>query len=680
MLMPSGFGGLSTPEASLTSPFPAPRWADYVQMGNWQDLGIVDRERAARMTEKDVIDWVLACREESASARKVLEPYWIYYEDLYNLKVWDDSKQEWQSQIVVPEIRTKVRVALSMIQSGLLDAPEFFKAVNLGMPYDDEVVRFIQRLLDYHLQDSGFIDSVLGALEEGLLLGTGCLGLSIEDFIDRRPHIQEPSPQEMMQWQQMAMQAQMMGQMPPPQPQPFVEATPDARSRFRWKMKTMWSMFPDPLCETFEEAKYVIEESEADQGDIEDRVKTGTYDSIEDIGEPQGARGIREYRQRRDSLDQVKRSPRRRHGIIQHSGIICDRDGYEVARNFNVTIINERAIVQCNPYPTWTKKNRYIWCTPLPHRGRVWGRSLVDADAYIQCALNDLINLIIDDAKYSALSAFVWNTSAADEPHAPDSIEPGKVYKAKDANLLQKLQFGTNANALWPVINQLNDIGGKSTQISEWADGTPTSRGRPSAAEVKTKTAAGTSYVHNMTRDLERNVLEPALQLMYEAIVQFGSDTTDPKLSAMLQEYGGPQWFNDPLQRLTILDKNFRIKVGGISLIMNRDTLMERVMQFIQTMQMTGMPLPPETMMSLPFIVLTGLGLTPEQIHFPTTPQEVQQMMMMIQMQQQAAMQQGGPGGPPGVPHGTAPGASPAHPGLPNPGSQIPPSPGMSPG
>lgn len=677
--MPSGFGGLSTPQASLLSPYPAPKWADFVQMGNWQELGIVDQERAAGLTEKDIISWVLNCREESASARKVLEPYWIYYEDLYNLRTWDDDKQEWQSQIVVPEIRTKVRVILSMIQSGLLDAPEFFKTVNLGTPYDDEVVRFIQRLLDHHVQDSGFIDAMLGALEEGLLLGSGCAGLTIEDFVDRRPHIQEPSPEQMMQWQQMSMMAQMQGVQPPPPPQPFVEATPEQRSRFLWKMKTQWAMYPDPLGETFQNGKYAIEESEADEGDIEDRWRAGIYDSIDDIGEPQGARGIREYRQRRDSLDQVKRSPRRRHGIMEFTGTICDREGREVARNWNVTIINERTIVRCSPNPIWTGKSRYVWCTPLPHRGRVWGRSLIDADSHIQVALTNLLNLIIDDAKYSTLSAFVWNTSAADEPHAPDSIEPGKIYKAKDPSLLQKLQFGTNANAIWPVFNQLQDIGGKSTQISEWADGTPTSRGRPSAAEVKTKTAAGTSYVHNMTRDLERNVLEPALQLMYEAVVQFGSDTTDPKLSAMLQEYGGPQWFNDPLQRLQVLDKPFRIKVGGISLIMNRDTLMERVMQFIQTMQMTGMPLPPETMMSLPFIILTGLGLTPEQVHYPRTTQELQQMMMMIQMQQQAAMQQGGPGGPPGVPHGTAPGASPAHPGLPPPGSQIPPSPGMSP-
>ena len=181
--MPSGFGGLSTPQASLLSPYPAPKWADFVQMGNWQELGIVDQERAAGLTEKDIISWVLNCREESASARKVLEPYWIYYEALYNLRTWDDDKQEWQSQIVVPEIRTKVRVILSMIQSGLLDAPEFFKTVNLGTPYDDEVVRFIQRLLDHHVQDSGFIDAMLGALEEGLLLGSGCAGLTIEDFV-----------------------------------------------------------------------------------------------------------------------------------------------------------------------------------------------------------------------------------------------------------------------------------------------------------------------------------------------------------------------------------------------------------------------------------------------------------------------------------------------------------------
>ncbi len=668
--MPSGYGGAAEAyDAPLLMPNPAPRWADLVQQGNWMDIGIVDRERAARMSERDIINWVVACREESATARATLEPYWTYWEDLYNLRTWDRDKQEWQSQILIPEIRTKLRVAMSMIQSGLLDAPEFFKAVNLGMPFDDEAVRFIQRMMEIVQTDAGYVDAALGAIDQGLLLGSGCMGLSIEEYVDRRPHVQEPTPQEMQAWQMQAWQAQMMGMPPPPPPQPFVEAVPERRARFRWTMKDLWWQYPDPRAPHYSVVKYHVEESEVDEDDIHERARAGVYDGVDDIGAPSGARQSRYAQQRRNDLADATRTQRRRHCVQEFTGNIYDGDGHCVAENWIVTVVNEKAIVRIGPNPLWRRKSRYAWVTPLPFRGRVWGRSLIDADAHIQVAYQNYLNLVLDSAKYETLKAFVWNSSKSDEPNAPDSIEPGRVYKGTDSSVLTPLQLGgANINGIWPALNALLEWGGKSTQIGEWADGSPTSRGRPTKAEVLTKTSAGTSYVHNMVRDLERTFLEPSLEMTYEAVVQFGSDETDPRLGALLREYGGPQWFADPMARLALLDKNFRIKVGGISMIMSRETLTERMMQFIQTMGMMGMMIPPETMAQLPFIVLSGLGLTPEQIGYPTSPQAYQNLLMQIQMQQAAQMGGGGPGGGPGMlTHATATGG-PIPPGSPPPG------------
>lgn len=672
--MNQGPGYGSAADAPLLMPNPAPRWADYVQQGNWQEIGIKDRERAARMSEKDIITWVVSCREESATARQPLEPYWVYWEDLYNLRTWDRQKQEWQSQILVPEIRNKLRVASSMIQSGLLDAPDFFTLVNRGSTFPDEGTRFSKQMLDIVIDGSGFIDASLGAIDQALLLGSGCMGLSIESYVDRRPHVQEPSPQEMQQWMMAAWQAQMAGQMPPPQPQPFVETMPERRTRFCWKMKDIWWMYPDPRAEDFDQIKYIVEESEVDEDDIHERWLAGVYDSIDDIGAPAGARQSKYAQQRRNELADTQRTQRKRHCIQEFTGNIYDADGVCVAENWIVTVANENAILRICPNPLWRAKNRYRWCTPLPYRGRVWGRSLIDAAAHTQVAIQNFLNLMMDSQKYETLKAFVWNSSKSDEPNAPDSIEPGRVYKGTDATVLTPLQLGgSNINGAWPVIRELYEIGGKSTQIGEWADGTPTSRGRPTAAEVRTKTASGTAYVHNMVRNLERQFLEPGLELTYEAVVQFGADETDPRLNALLQEYGGPQWFADPLQRLSLLDKNFRIKVGGISLIMNRDTLIERLMQFLQTASMMGIIVPPQTLAQLPFVLLSGLGFTPEQLNYPTSPQAYQELVMQIQMAQAAQMGGAGPGGGPGMmTHAGAAGPASMAPGLPPPGTAPP--------
>lgn len=658
------------PQASLISPYPAPRWAELVQMGDWQRMGIVDPERAARMTERDLVNYVVSCREESAAAQAQLLPYWDYYDDLYNLRTWDSEKQDWQAQIVVPEVRTKVRVALSQIQAGLLDPHQFFKTVNEAHPYDDDVVQFIQRVLMIVQENAGLLEAYLSALEDGLLFGSGCMGIESLDYIDRRPHVQTPTPQQMQQWQMMAWQASQMGQPPPPPPQPFVEVEPERRNRVVWKHKLLRSMFPDPFATDFYSGKYVVEESEADEDDLINLVQAGIYDSLDDIGEPIGARSERDYRARRTDLAVNQRTMRRRHGVMKFTGNIYDKDGHIVAENWVIHVVNERAVALVGPNPLWSGKKPYIWTTPLPFRGRVWGRSLVDADAHVQVAVTNYLNLALDDLKYVVLGVFNCDMSLLDEPSAPDSVEPGMVVKSRGGAALSKIQFNTSSNQMWPMIRELFDLGGKSTQIGEWADGTPTSRGRPTKAEVMTKTSAGTAYVHGVTKNLERNDLEPALELTKEFVVQFGVDSSEPRMQQLLQEFGGPQLFANPIARLDLLDRPYRIKVGGISMLMNRESIIDRTIQLAQlTMQMG---LPPPNQIDVLYTIISALGFSPDQFRYPPTPQAFEQMMFAMQQQQAQAGMAGGPG--PGAPPEVAR-ANPS--GGPTAPSQAPPNPNV---
>mgnify|MGYP001003585350 CR=1 FL=1 len=109
--MPSSMGMLPQ-QAGLASPFPRARWNDFVRMGDPGSLGIVNPERAAKLD--DLAHFVDSFRMASANARKPLEAKWRFHENMYRLRTDDSRKQEWQANIAIPELQSKVRVAVSM--------------------------------------------------------------------------------------------------------------------------------------------------------------------------------------------------------------------------------------------------------------------------------------------------------------------------------------------------------------------------------------------------------------------------------------------------------------------------------------------------------------------------------------------------------------------------------------
>jgi hypothetical protein len=431
--------------------------------------------------------------------------------------------------------------------------------------------------------------------------------------------------------------AQQMMQMGMAPEQPQVMAGPEERWEVTYGNCTAWFMYPDPWAYDFYDS-WCVEESEIDESLMQERNTAGLYDALDDVGGGVRIRqGEFQSRWQRLELAESQASGRNRHLCTEYVGDIHDTNGKLVCKNWVVTILNERAIVRIGPNPSWKGTSRYIWSNPIPYPGRPWGRPMMESVAEMQEEQSGLFNLMLDDAKYAVMSAFLLNDADAYEPGEYDTIEPGKIYRGKD-QFISKLQFPTSIGHIWPVMQFMQGLDDKSSQISEFVDGTPTSRGRPSAAEVQSKSSSGSIYLHNLARRLEENDVERALQITADLLMQFGDEGGDPRISSIMEDFGGAI-MADPVTRMMMLDIPYRVEARGLSMVANREQMSNKIMQMMQTMMQMGVQ--PQTLVPVAYAYLTMNGMRPEQIGLPAEPEEYMQMLQALP--QEAPGASGGP-------------------------------------
>src|SRR5690606_10788744 len=204
-------------------------------------------------------------------------------------------------------------------------------------------------------------------------------------------------------------------------------------------------------------------------------------------------------------------------------------------------------------------------------------------------------------------------------------------------NFLNKPSFTTQANAAMPIFNQLKMIGAQSSRSNEVVDGTPSSRGRPSASEVQPKTTVATQYLETVFKGFDEHLVEPALWLGYQLILQYGDDLTDPNLGQVLAEWGGPQWLADPMQRLQMLAQPFKIRAQGLSLVLDCEQSIAKKQQFVQMLMETGLAQgKPQAILTAIYDLAEALGEDPARYGFADSPDEEFAAMMGMQQAAQA--------------------------------------------
>jgi len=633
----TGMPGL---DASITNPFPQPTWMQN-QMSP-ELAGVVDYEAGSALSKDDIIRQINEARDEAYNARQTKEDEWKLYIDLYNNVQDFSQKADWQAKIFIPEIFNKVERAKNMIEGALLSAPEWFTLEQLPkFDPNTQNVTFIEKVLRYELEKAKFIDEYTKCLEEAFILGTSYLKIWWDEWIERKPQVTQV-PVGMDPMTGMPFMDPMTGM---PMMQPVVSSQPKKTSGLRVKHTPAWAMFPDPFASNFYEGRYVVEECAVDRDYIEEGVRTGMFDSAEDIGPPVSWELEIEYGQRDTRMDRnASRTTRKRDLLRIYHGNFYSHDSKLALQNWRAIVCNNRALLAFGPNTIYTGKWPYISCTPIPVRGTSLGRSLVYAAAPIQYELNNLCNLMIDSTAYSVLPAAIKDADKSDSPVNITTITPGTVYNGREGMLIP-LKITSAPNDAWPMIQWLESKIDDSTGINEFMEGTPTTKGRPTAYEIRAKTGVGQEQINNLAKDLERRDLEPAVQLVYDLTLQFLSDFSDPELQAIVQQEMGPQALMDPMTRYSMLDATFKVRARGISMVLTREEQSQKLMELSQMGMSIG--LPPANMLQIFYKTAQSMGVDPRELGYPETQQELQMMLMQMQAQQAAGGAGAGPGGKP---------------------------------
>lgn len=630
-----GTGGIAGQASSIMgqqagplSPFPQPNWLNYSSQGGVP--GLVDPVAASRVTERDVVNHVQHCIAESKAARQPLESEWRLHQDLYlnRLGLDEMEKADWQANVFIPAIFNKIELAKSLIKGSLLESPSWFVLEEYPGWQNETSTTFLERLLRLQLERAGFVGEYMKALEEGFLLGSGCFRLFWDDWIERGPELIEvPLYQDPMQ----AAMAQYYNR---PTTMPMVESVARPKNGMKIAHVPLWALYPDPYAAKFSECKYIVEECAIDDDDLQEGVLAGKYDFAGDIGPAMAFDMETEHRARETGLAFQPIQPKRKRHLLQlYHGNIYTRDGKLALENWRVIVANKRTIIACGPNPLFTGRWPYIWTTPIPVRGRVWGRSLVAAAASMQIELNNLVNLMIDATTLSTVPIATKDASKLDDPDSIDSLTPGTVYPGKEGGITP-LKFGSVPNEAWPIVQMFDNRINEST-ISDLLAGNPTSKGRPTAYEIRSTMQTGQAQIHNVARSLEMGDLEPAVQLAYELDLQFLSDASDPEIQAILAEQGGPMNLADPLVRFRMLNAKFKVKARGISMMLSRDEQIDKRMQLAQLGQQMGIPMP-NGPLQLFYGIARLMGVDPREIGEPETAEELAAMLMQMQAAQAA--------------------------------------------
>ena len=275
---------------------------------------------------------------------------------------------------------------------------------------------------------------------------------------------------------------------------------------------------------------------------------------------------------------------------------------------------------------------------------------------------------MIDNFMYSVLQAFTYDTTAAMSGSDIGSIEPGKVYKGRGADFIKPLQFNANIQQGYPILNLFSQGIDEDMRINEFAEGAPTSRGRPTKFEIQQKTGRSDAMITNLARDLERHDLEPAIRMMFEMYWQYGGDLSNPALKELVQSWAGPMEFMADEMRLEMLAQEFQIQVKGISGVFGRDELIDKMQQCFQLLQ--SIPAPPQTLVAMTYQIIQAMGLDPQfNLWMPKSPEEFVEAQQLAAQNQQMQMQNGGvpPAGGQARSAGPSGGDSPAPPPPPGP-------------
>lgn len=459
-------------------------------------------EMEKTITVEQITQFFRETYEEAKNARKPKESKWDDAWNIYNNYYDFSDKAKWQSQNFLPKFKMAVRGASALLKKSLIEARQFFTFEGLNKE-SEELAKDIETTIYRILKQSKFVTVFNEALTGGLLENTMNFKIFPLPLTDQDRPIH-----------------------------------PEQIYKYMIVPVSSYNLFLDPTGRD----KYKIHRVVLDLADYRKLVKQGVYEkeSLKYVEEDYRNKDL-EYKEyiRKGQTNVVRPRWRKEVELMEYWGDVDDEYGNRIYENVTFTVVNERYLARFpikNTYP----RQPFIIAPIIKTPFSVYHEGFGDGVIPIAKMMTEILNQEIDANLYASIKAFVLNL---DYVHNPTDIKsgvyPGKTIKAKGvppgAKVIDELTLGAQTPNGMAMLASLDREFENGTLMTAHVQGLA-GAGVKTATEYKGRMAQNTGLIADIAGDIEERGLEPALEMLYDMILQWNPEIFGDKIHAVPKE------------------------------------------------------------------------------------------------------------------------------------------------
>lgn len=581
-----------------------PSEAKRLTIGEPAQLGIEDDLIVEQFQDfKRIADEIRRPRKD------VWDECWNLYNGIYD---WS-MKEDWQSRSNIPKIRGIVDAATASFRRALVRMKRFYhieSETKLGI----EKGFYSMNLLDYWLEQMGFIEEFSVGLKTGLITSSLVYKVWWDWVTDTQPHWEEKLVKEPILQLGIKVGEQLI-------PTQVISRAGRTRGILGFKAIDPYNMWIGPR------NSYKIERATVEFSYIEALAKKGVYskEAVERL-----------HQRSQDRVDKYQEQERKQEGkaepaskfnreidLYHYWGDLYHEDGRIAARNVHYTIGDTDVVLRkpkVNPF--FHGQDPYVVGTPYVVPFSTYGRGIVEDIAGVARQITELSNLIIDGAQFDAMSAFEGDVDLIQDPKSlekglyPGIFIPTKGFENPSGKqVIRTITTGKIPQLAMQVRQMLDTEAQLSSSVTNALRGQSAGAGGPDTlGEFQSITASANANLDDAARTVEETVLNTFLDKSISTIYQYNEDYNLDRLTENFPKTSISMIDMTPEERYATMVGGYAFKARGVSIMMDKAQDLKQIDTFVKLVSAIPGVMTRINVDELLENIIVGIGWNPSRI------------------------------------------------------------------
>lgn len=529
----------------------------------------------AKLTDKEIVDWVMNCRNEADEAKRERMNRNKNNYDMYHLRHDFSHKEEGQSTEILSKQSMAVEQIKSFFQQALADIGDWWQA-EAAHPDGEEAMLIrpheITKLTNYMLEKAGYFAHVGNSIQSALLGSLaisktyGCM-VSKPKFVARTKGRGKSFKR-------------------------YVEKVEDKTWEMKFEVVRQENFYPDPTGKGL----YIIEDMWCDYFDVlklaEGDEAIYELDAVKKLSRA----GITDSEENFDRSRETGQSTfdgghRPKVKLTEFWGIILDKSGEICYENCVATVANDTTLIRHpeDGNPLWHQTTPYTFSPLLEVANSVWHKSLMDAPTNHNRALIELYNLLVDAAMRQVHAISQLRKDALDNPaQVADGIKPGMTLLVNGglvpgAKVLEPLTQVQVPNEAFNIFNIMNQEFNASALTNDLRQGVMPFRA-VKATEVVEASQTITSVFQGIAKNYESRQSVKELELAWKTTAQNWDKISPEEFESLFGKQRGRELSQiSPEEVFAATVNGVKFRVFGITLTLSKSQDYKKLTTMLQT-------------------------------------------------------------------------------------------------